>query len=359
MQAGDDSLLDAIYGAAVDPDLWPDVLARLSDHLGGSGAWLSRLSVADGSGTGVLSRIDPEMAKLYEDYYGGINPFSNATDPEAYMADWRPSILTDAECMPRAQIARTEYFNDFMRPQDIQSFMILRLEAHGLEVSTITVNRAKSTDTFGRADVGRARGVHGHLRRAFRMTRTLANSGLLDDDIEGVAGGGSVFLLDQDGRLRRMTSAAERLLARRGELSVAAGRLIAPNDPGGRLAGLIATAASPDTRLRAGGTLVLNATEARPPLTVHVAPARSDRLAVFRQRPAVLVTVSESGLDTEPRLTARERGVLTWVAEGKSDWEIGMILGLSETTVRFHVDNARRKLGAANRTHAVARFLRG
>jgi hypothetical protein len=93
----------------------------------------------------VLSRIDPEMAKLYEDYYGGINPFSNATDPEAYMADWRPSILTDAECMPRAQIARTEYFNDFMRPQDIQSFMILRLEAHGLEVSTITVNRAKST----------------------------------------------------------------------------------------------------------------------------------------------------------------------------------------------------------------------
>lgn len=59
------------------------------------------------------------------------------------------------------------------------------------------------------------------------------------------------------------------------------------------------------------------------------------------------------------RLTPREKDALAWVAEGKSDWEISVILGLSEATVRFHVDNARRKLGAVNRAHAVARLLRG
>ena len=58
----------------------------------------------------------------------------------------------------------------------------------------------------------------------------------------------------------------------------------------------------------------------------------------------------------EPRLTARERDCLTFVAEGKSDWEISVILGVSEATARFHVDNARAKLGAVNRAHAVARF---
>jgi LuxR family quorum sensing-dependent transcriptional regulator len=58
----------------------------------------------------------------------------------------------------------------------------------------------------------------------------------------------------------------------------------------------------------------------------------------------------------EVRLTDRERDVLGWVAEGKSDWEISVILALSETTVRFHVDNARRKLGAVNRAQAVARL---
>ncbi len=56
------------------------------------------------------------------------------------------------------------------------------------------------------------------------------------------------------------------------------------------------------------------------------------------------------------RLTERERDTLAWVAEGKSDWEISVILGLSETTVRFHVDNARKKLGAVNRAQAVARL---
>ncbi|MDZ4374251.1 MAG: LuxR C-terminal-related transcriptional regulator [Phenylobacterium sp.] len=61
--------------------------------------------------------------------------------------------------------------------------------------------------------------------------------------------------------------------------------------------------------------------------------------------------------DTEAvRLTDRERDALAWVAEGKSDWEISVILGLSETTVRFHVDNGRRKLGAVNRAQAVARL---
>lgn len=58
----------------------------------------------------------------------------------------------------------------------------------------------------------------------------------------------------------------------------------------------------------------------------------------------------------EVRLTDRERDALAWVAEGKSDWEISVILGVSETTVRFHVDNGRKKLGAVNRAQAVARL---
>jgi len=55
-------------------------------------------------------------------------------------------------------------------------------------------------------------------------------------------------------------------------------------------------------------------------------------------------------------LTGRERDVLCYVADGKTDWEIATIMGLSEATARFHVDNARRKLGAVNRAQAAARF---
>jgi LuxR family transcriptional regulator, quorum-sensing system regulator BjaR1 len=59
-----------------------------------------------------------------------------------------------------------------------------------------------------------------------------------------------------------------------------------------------------------------------------------------------------------PILTAREREVLAWAANGKSAWEIGEILNITKRTVDEHAQTAFQKLGAANRTHAVAIALR-
>ena len=53
-------------------------------------------------------------------------------------------------------------------------------------------------------------------------------------------------------------------------------------------------------------------------------------------------------------LTKRELEVLKWLKQGKSSWDISMILGRSERTVNFHVGNIVKKLDAMNRTHAVA-----
>jgi DNA-binding CsgD family transcriptional regulator len=57
-------------------------------------------------------------------------------------------------------------------------------------------------------------------------------------------------------------------------------------------------------------------------------------------------------------LTSREIEVLTWVARGKSAWEIGEILHITKRTVDEHVRAATRKLGAVNRTQAVALAIR-
>ena len=57
-------------------------------------------------------------------------------------------------------------------------------------------------------------------------------------------------------------------------------------------------------------------------------------------------------------LTRRERDCLLWVAEGKTTWEIGQILRISENTVLYHIKNAQEKLGAVIRIHAVAKALR-
>lgn len=53
-------------------------------------------------------------------------------------------------------------------------------------------------------------------------------------------------------------------------------------------------------------------------------------------------------------LTARETEVIKWIAQGKSTWEISVILGISERTVKFHVSLVMQKLNAVSRAHTVA-----
>ncbi len=56
------------------------------------------------------------------------------------------------------------------------------------------------------------------------------------------------------------------------------------------------------------------------------------------------------------RLTVRESEVLRWVAAGKSDRQIGAILGVRARTVQKHLQNDYDKLGVESRTAAVMRL---
>ena len=57
-------------------------------------------------------------------------------------------------------------------------------------------------------------------------------------------------------------------------------------------------------------------------------------------------------------LTEGEREVLAWTAAGKSSWDISVILNISESTVIWRIERARKKLNAVNRTQAVVEALR-
>ncbi|PLC50479.1 helix-turn-helix transcriptional regulator [Pollutimonas subterranea] len=52
-------------------------------------------------------------------------------------------------------------------------------------------------------------------------------------------------------------------------------------------------------------------------------------------------------------LTDRELTCLRWAAVGKTSWEVGVILGLTERTINFHVHNACQKLGVHGRQAAI------
>ena len=56
-------------------------------------------------------------------------------------------------------------------------------------------------------------------------------------------------------------------------------------------------------------------------------------------------------------MTAKELDCLKWTAAGKTAWEASVILGISERTVRFHLNIAREKLNCATTTQAVAKAI--
>jgi DNA-binding CsgD family transcriptional regulator len=58
-----------------------------------------------------------------------------------------------------------------------------------------------------------------------------------------------------------------------------------------------------------------------------------------------------------PQLTPRQRGCLVLVAQGKSDGQIGRLLGISESTVHKHVEDAKRRFGVSTRIQLVVRSL--
>lgn len=54
-------------------------------------------------------------------------------------------------------------------------------------------------------------------------------------------------------------------------------------------------------------------------------------------------------------LSERQRDILHWLQEGKTNWEIAKILDLSELNVKYHIDQIFLKLEVRSRAHAVAK----
>jgi DNA-binding CsgD family transcriptional regulator len=56
-------------------------------------------------------------------------------------------------------------------------------------------------------------------------------------------------------------------------------------------------------------------------------------------------------------LSARETEIVGWLRAGKSNEEVGQLLGISALTVKNHLQRIYRTLGVGNRAHALARCI--
>src|SRR3978361_1261367 len=88
-------------------------------------------------------------------------------------------------------------------------------------------------------------------------------------------------------------------------------------------------------------------------------------------RPAIqtrgIVTLHERGANANEtvagqqesvQLTSKQQETLSWVAEGKTSWEISVIMRCKEETVNYHVKGILKRLYATNKAHAVGKAMR-
>jgi DNA-binding CsgD family transcriptional regulator len=80
--------------------------------------------------------------------------------------------------------------------------------------------------------------------------------------------------------------------------------------------------------------------------------------AVHAQDAALQLLLPGKGPLGAPSLTPRELESLRWTMEGKTAWEMGCILGISEQTAGRHIHNAMRKLDCVNKTQAALKAVR-
>lgn len=80
--------------------------------------------------------------------------------------------------------------------------------------------------------------------------------------------------------------------------------------------------------------------------------------AVHAQDAAMRILVPPEHQPERPALTPRELEALRWTMDGKTAWEVGAVLGISERTAVMHVNNAMHKLGCFNKHQAVLKALK-
>jgi hypothetical protein len=169
MGGEDPTFLDQIYATALDARGWETVMGRFADMVGGGSGFLSALDLVTGKSAVILSRCDPSLLVAFDQHYAAINPLNNVPDPSAFLRDWRATIVTDEDRLPKYEYVRTEYYNDFGLPNDSHSVMMIRLGRYGATPQVLNINRPRRRGSFDEPLVAEAkcgaRLHHGHSRR--------------------------------------------------------------------------------------------------------------------------------------------------------------------------------------------------
>lgn len=365
----EEDLIRQIYAAAYDPTQWVGVMERLAIAVGGLRGCLTRIDMDTNAGVeAILLRSDPAWVDAYSQHFSSVNIFMSSKTNAGAEGEWQPTVMTEEYGLEREDYLGSEYYNDFMRPQDVDRALFIQLGRSGSVASNINIGR-RTGEVFDVSDLEFAARMQPHMIRAYEIGRRLAGPlGVIRNLADAFQQSShAVFLVEGDGALTYANAVAERLLSRDSGLSVINGRLTPGHSEAARqFEKLIGQAARRDGT-RSGGTMSIPRSNARFPLAVRTAPLPLDDGAIHRASAPVLVCVTDLEAQViapsgELRdlfgLTVAEIRLAAAVFEGLSLPEAAEQFGISINTVRFQLARIFDKTGVSRQAELVKLMMR-
>jgi DNA-binding CsgD family transcriptional regulator len=334
-------LLNRIYEAALDPTLWSGVLDALAEAIGSEATELVEHDYATRRGRLVaLARLDESFRRKYEQHFAGVNIWKNR-NRERYV---QGAVLTSEQLATDADLLRSEWYHDFLRPMNIYYSMGAVLRSEGSVTATLSTMRPNRMGPYEQEPrIFQLLGPH--VGRALRIQRLVGESAAGFEALNTIPYG--VVLLSLGLRLVYANDLARRMCASRDGLLLERERLTAASRRDNAvLSSLLTTAAqaAAGQRLTARDCAALSRPSGLTPLQVFVAPVRL-RCLLDPYAPAVLVVISDHQPEPfDPTTLTRLFGLSRQEARLLAALTSGKELAAAADQLRIRYETARKHL---------------
>ena len=357
-------LTGLIYDAALDPQAWPAVLERYARAIGASCANAHARDPRTSTFYFIAaSGIDSTWMVAYQDHYASVEPWLAPALPLPSGSVWTSPML-----VPDRTLECSEYYNDFLEPQDLRHICSLHALNEHDAFAAISALRPKWMDDFGEDDLRLARQIHPHVQRTVQIHQRLVNletqRDSLGEALDRIAIG--IILLDgtdhiafANRRARELFREGDGLAVRNATLHAAASRDTA------RLRKLIASArrSTVEAATKPGGLTAVARPSGKRAYTILVTPIRIPELAGSAGRAVVAVFVTDPEQDVEMpsdalrhiyKLTEAEAALAVRLSTGLSLAVAAEQLGITKETARTRLKVVFSKTD----THRQAELVR-
>jgi DNA-binding CsgD family transcriptional regulator len=356
------ALIGDIYDAALDPALWTDVLASITDFVGGqAGGLLSKDSVSKLGNAFYHVGVDPHYMQIYTETYVKFDPM--ATLPFFDVEQ----VVSTPDLVPYDEFCQGRFFREWAEPQNFVDAANAVLEKSVTSCAYISIMRSKKSGMVDDAMRRRMALVIPHVRRAVLIGKVIdlkqGEAASFADTLDGLGAG--LFLVDANGRIVHANAAAHVILGAGDVLRAVGGRLVADDAQVDQsLRETFAAADNGDADIGIKGIALPLTAHDGERYVAHVLPltAGARRRTGAGYAAAAALFVRRAALETPSppeviaktyKLTPTELRVLLAIVEVGGVPEVATALGVADTTVKTHLGRVFQKTGATRQADLV------